>query len=279
MLGGFGILFVGVMALVRGNWFDAVYTGGGGVVLVIGGALRARRGRNALKSQGGTGDDAPHPVRWSPKPTLIACGLVIGAGVLVGVVQFWRTKTSVDETNPTPSKAELAGVAAPGDYHNPYFGFRVRYGADWQDVTAEARKRATERLEANPRESTLLLALAWSPVGEKDRGASLLFGAESLSAAERTISGAEYLRRMSIQLQQRRDGPREIKEEPQAMIGGRLYARLSFTRPWDGSELRMTYWVTLKHGHAAIIAGTYNTPEALQAIETLLARVSEDTVP
>lgn len=104
----------------------------------------------------------------------------------------------------------------------------------------------------------------------------MIFGAEPLSQPEGVPSGAEYLRRMLPRLQQRRDGPREIKDEPPATVGGLAFDRLSLKRPWGDGEVRMTYWAAVKRGYAVLITGTYSSSEGLQAIEELLARVTED---
>lgn len=38
----------------------------------------------------------------------------------------------------------------------------------------------------------------------------------------------------------------------------------------------MTYWVAVKRGYAIILTGSYGSPEGLQTIEALLARVAAD---
>jgi len=47
MLGGVLALFPGALSLVSGNWGDALYTGGVGVALIIGGAFW--KGRSARR--------------------------------------------------------------------------------------------------------------------------------------------------------------------------------------------------------------------------------------
>lgn len=266
MLGGVLALFSAILSLARGNWPDAMYTGGGAIALVFGGLMWG--GKKSATEQYAP-DNNPHLRRRYTRPILIVATCAIGVGVLAGVVRIWRG-------HPVAGGEDVAGVAEPGDYRNPYFGFRVRYGADWRDVTVEARARAARPSGGGTDGTPILLALARPSTAGRDDEASVVWVADPLPRSEGFDSGTEYLRRMLTQLRQRRDGPKEVKGESLATIGGLAFDRLSLARPWGDGEVRMTYWVAVERGYALVITGSYGSSEGLQAIETLLAWVSVD---
>jgi hypothetical protein len=205
---------------------------------------------------------------------------LIGVGLLLAASQLGRQLSPVGREVSSDLQGHTAvnviGVAEAGDYRNPFFGYRLRYPTDWEDVTAEARKRAAERSSGGASEDLVLLALARAPAGNGDDGAGLMFLAEHLPKSEHVVSGADYLRRALVRLQHHAGPPKQVKEEPQAVIGGLVYDRLSLRRPFGDGEIRMTYWVALRRGYALIITGSYRSPEGLEVIEALLARTSED---
>jgi hypothetical protein len=262
IFGGLAALFLAVLALTRGIWPEAIYTGGVGVALVIGGLMWAGR-------SSGT-DGVTHNRRRYTRSSLVVVACVIGVGMLVAAIQLWRWQPGVE-------RADMLGIGEPGDYSNHYFGFRVQYGADWQDATAEVRKRAAEKSSGGIEESSVLLALARVPMGDQADGASVIFAVELLPESAGVVSGADYLKRMLPRLQQRADGPKDIKEERQSIIAGLTFDRLSLRRPWGDGEVRMTYWVAVKRGYALIVTGSYVSTDGLHAIEALLARMFETT--
>lgn len=269
IFGGIAALFVAVMALVRGNRTDAIYTGAVGVFLAAGGVALAARGSSLGDSGRGSSESFLHP-RGRYARSLIVVGVIVGVGLLTVGWEFWHTE-------PEESAVDISGVAEPGSYRNPYFRFHLRYGAEWQDVTPEVRKRFAEHPDARAGTSSVLLALARTPTIGRDDGASVIFMAEALPASERNISGATYLKRMLPGLQQRNDRPRDVKEEAPVTIGGLRYNRLCLKRAWGDGEVGMMYWAAIQHDHAITITGSYPSPEGLDAVETLLGRASDDT--
>jgi len=261
--GGLASVLVGLGALARREWPEAIYTGGAGVVMVCVGLIRIKR----------AGRVAQNPVstirpRYARRSAIVA-GLVLGGALLVYAIQTWHRRPRVDD-------AEILGVAEPGDYRNQYLRIRIRYGTEWQDVSTEMRARVAQKSGLDAGRSHVLLAVARSRPAEQNEGASLIFMAELLPASGGIASGSDYLDQMLVGLQQRRDGPRGIKKETATRIGGFMYDRVSFTRTWGDAEVDMTYWARVTRGYAVVITGTYTTPEGFQSIETLLARVSDD---
>lgn len=186
IFGGLAAVCIGFLLVGRGAWPEAISTGGGGLVVALLGVLWNRRA-------------SKFPQRYTWRSLAL---VVIGVGVMVWSIQ--------PQPQPIVESADIAGVAKPGDYRNPYFGFRVRYGDDWQDVTKEAQTRATEEVEVGTDKSPVLLALARAPAADQNRDASLMIVVDRL-AKQASPSGADYLRRMLLQLQQRRPPRRTSK--------------------------------------------------------------------
>ncbi|OWK45728.1 hypothetical protein [Fimbriiglobus ruber] len=196
--GGLAALFVSVPAALRGNWPEVIATGGVGIVLAAGGVVWAARQRHAADNPEVSGDAPPARRRFSRKWfATTACLLVI---LVFVVVESFR------RDDPPGILADVRGLSEPGDYRNPYFGFRVRYGADWRDATEETRRQAAGRPNSGSDRTAYLLALVWAPVADRNE-ASVLFAAEPVRRADPVDSGAEYLRRL-LALLRRRPEPR-----------------------------------------------------------------------
>ena len=260
ILGGAVIVVRTILALIRGDWVGAVYDSGAAVVIIaIAGRLWTVRSSEAaaVHARGG-------PLRSAL--LLLAC--LLGVGLVIAAIHFGRDRRP-------GGRAEVAGVFEQGGYRNDYLGFRVRYGADWQDVTASARDEARGRAGADVDPSSVLLALSRTPDRKPDAGVSVVFMVEPLNGSDDIKTGRDYMQRMLPQLQQRAEPPRDITEEAGTTLAGLAFDRLSLKRSWQGQDVDMTYWVAVTRGYALIIQGTYRSPDGLRAIGQLLTGMTQ----
>jgi hypothetical protein len=260
VVGGLAAVLAGLFAVARGDWFDALYTGGVGAALAVGGLFWMRRP---------VGIAVVSPARPRPiREALVVGACAVGAAVLIAT-QFIGCKG--DE----PGRAEAAGVFEQGAYRNDYLGFRVRYVDGWQEVTTATRREVPARTRESFDPSGVLLALGRNPTDSPAGGASVIFVAERLSKPHDAVDGRAYLRTTLTRLQQRAEPPRAVTEEPGEMIANRWFDRVSLRRTWEGREIGMTFWAAVWRGYAVLITGTYELPEGLHEIESLLAQASE----
>lgn len=256
ILGGSLGLVRALFELPRGHWAEAAYTGLPTLGMVVGGVIVGRR-------PGDPDDPARHRRRVRTAFGLVGCLIV--AGVLVAALLHRRAVSR-------PPLARVAGVSEAGAYRNPYFGFRIRYAPDWQDVTPDYREAAPSFMAEKVDPASFLLALA-RVGGDTAGGLTVVFMVEALPEAAGVRSGGDYLRQMLPQLEGRREPPRDIQWEPRVMLAGSAFDRVSLRRTWEGREVGMTFWVTVKGGYALGIVGNYATPPERRAIEALLDRL------
>jgi hypothetical protein len=260
ILGGALVLVRTILALVRGDWVGAAYDSGAAVVVIaIVGRLWKARSR----------EDATVPApRESLRLPLFILGCLLGVGLVIAAIHFGRN-------HPRQGQAEAAGVFEQVAYRNEYLGFRVRYGADWQDVTGWARDQTRGRSSTDVDPSSVLLALSRTADGKPDAAVSVVFTVEPLAGSDDIKTGREYMQRMLPQLQQRAEPPRDIAEEAGTALAGLAFDRMSLKRSWHGEDVAMTYWVAVVRDYALIVQGTYRSPDGLRATEELLARMSQ----
>lgn len=267
-----GLLIIGslaavcgiALAAIRNDWVEAIYTGGLWALVIICGTIWSRKRSGNRGSNSTDRDGTKKDPRQFSVLGLILAGCAIGVGLLIGGTQY-----SVKQ--PDTTKVDVLGINDPGDYRNPHFGFRLRYGDDWQDMTNETRKQVSEKSDVRVESTFVMLALTRPSEANQQNGTSVTFMAEFLPMSKQSINGSDYLAEVLTVLRQRRDRPRQVKEETQVVIAGLTFDRVSLIRSWGGGDIRMTYWVAVKNGYALVITASYFSLESLKGIEGLIA--------
>jgi hypothetical protein len=245
-------------SLLRGgSWVGVIYDGGIPMALAI--LLCLRRNRSSPINV------FAHRFSLSTWLRLLVAGFVISILLLAGISWLQRIQSpSVDVRG--------MGVAMPGEYRNHYFGFRLGYTQEWQDVTEEAQMRGSEQLSGST--ATVLLALARKPTDNPEDSASVMLAVEAVPESARGLTSAAYLNRMVSTLKKRADAPRDVQWEPKIVIAGHVFDRLSLRRPWGDGELNMMYWAAIQRGYVVNFTGCYGTGNGLKSIEDLLVHMS-----
>ncbi|MDB5388667.1 MAG: hypothetical protein JWM11_4313 [Planctomycetaceae bacterium] len=259
VIGLIGFASVVIRALKTGDWADVLYTGGLGLalILIFGWCARASKAERAI-----------HNRHRYPRWFVFLSGGIVTVSVLIGANWFWRQQ-------PPVNMPPVIEISEPGTYLNHQFGFRLQYGTEWNDATAEVRRKAREKSPQDASESSFLLGLNLTPTVDEQDWASIILTAEALPKSSDAVSGADYLKQALSHLHNRTDPPKDIEWQQQVVIAGMAFDRLSLRRPWGESEFRMSYWVTVKNGYALSFAGSYVSQKGHQEIESLINRMSE----
>ena len=201
--------------------------------------------------------------RIKPRTKLFVL-ITIGAVLYFGISDYLRRVDTVD----------IAGSFEPGGYRNRYFGFLLPFTAEWQNVTPEGQSRLAAK-EGTSANGAVLLQLGLVPQEDPDAVASVTIAVERIPLLRRSTTKAKYLDQLLAVLRSRPDAPIEIKHEPQIVIAGETYDRVSMIRPRSDRDYRVTMWVTVKREYGLIVSGNYYSNDGLAAVERLLNRMSQ----
>jgi hypothetical protein len=253
LLAAIGMSFPALGALSRGHWFDAIYTGGVPVALLV--ASHIWKKKFAIYQTDSS-------KRGQQFLTAFVC--------FFAVAYFYQVQKPqrIDAT-------KIDGISEPGSYVNYNLGFRVQYGDDWSDVTSKMRTPAAAKSAGNASQDWVLLTIAKTSEETPKKGASLAFMVEALPHFKTITSGSDYLAQMLKTLQSRPDRPTEITKGPRTEIAGLVFDRVSFNRLQGDTEVGMTYWAAVKGDYVLVITGSYLSYDGLQAIGSVLTQMSE----
>lgn len=121
----------------------------------------------------------------------------------------------------------------------------------------------------------MLLALTIPPSADETITAGILVTVFRIPVSESESTSAALLDKMVASLMQRSDRPRNLRSERRSIAAGMTFDRVALRRDWNGQEIGMTIWATVRKGYLITITGTYSSNEGLVAIETLLMKMRD----
>ncbi len=196
---------------------------------------------------------------------LCGCMLIVGLGIWILLPARPKSKTSQN------FMSIVAGDSKSDEYHNPYFGFTVKYDGDWRDVSASQREALVKRTSAaTMKKNAILLAIERGP----QKGATnLTLTSAFVSKKDLIDDPQDYLRMVVTALAMQRSlGQESIRIEGSTVFAGIkcFRATVALGRTTDGKERHWTYWVGQKGDYRLVILGTYSSEEDFEEIQRVL---------
>jgi hypothetical protein len=183
-----------------------------------------------------------------------------------------------------------AGALEGSTYRNEYLGLTIVFPEDWivQGEETNQRRRqigvkmlagddsgAQAAIEAGQERTIPLFTVTQHPVGAPvPHNPSLSGTAESVAHAPGIRDGGDYLyhaRRLLENAPIKPSFPRDVYTET---VGGAEFHVLPFDVPLQGLTVHQEYYVTLRRGHAIVLALSFASEEERSALRAILGTLS-----
>jgi hypothetical protein len=228
----------------------------------------------------------PDPSRsnWS---VVIGVGSLLGIGLLIfaAIVALVPSPNAKPVHRPEPppkAMAAVVGISAPGDYRNPFFGFRLKYDDPWRDVTEDTREKVGNTTSPASKMISYVLLSIMEKRGKLETGnVNVIMITESLAEIPEITTGSDYLVGLLIPLMKARgQAPKSVRVEEPVMIAGIKFDKVVLIRSTRQStkEVSQTYWATVKDGYVLFISGTHASPEELKMVEDVVTGMTAEIV-
>ena len=161
-------------------------------------------------------------------------------------------------------------------YVNENFAIRLEVDSEWEIVgLSEVRAVAKER---NVDLSVLKnVPITFRRRTSGDDGASLMIAIEPLPDKSKVKTGEEYLRQALTIIKNRAEPPRNIVFGDPLKQAGLVFNQMSLSRSWDGTEIQMEFWATVKNHQALAITGSYKNDAGQTAVRSLFERLQSSS--